>query len=467
MDMDNLKNIGLLGMTFVILGTGAGVAASKHGIYIKDYIPGTEQITARIDFFQEQAAATLASFEMPTFAQWQMPEINLPEIGMPKIAMPEIKAPALPDWPEITWHHKIGNYAGSVYQDTLGGLNRMGASIAGGYNAAIEYAENLSVSLQNTKTTISALNTIEPQAGVAEEFNAPPDSMNLHFAGLEDDKPALFQDGIQRTTADNAARNAEDTSSDAPKYPAEEKSIEAEGVLVPQRSTIISSSRDGKIAQINVDDGDIFRKDDVLIEYECADIKAEFDAAQAEQDFSNKRTLRNEKLFRLDIISDIEHLGIKTEDLKAQAQARIVESRMEQCKIRAAYDGRVTKRLANEHEYTRSDRVLMEVGSLEDLEIEFLLPSKWLRWVNIGAPLTVTISETGDTYKATIKRIHGEVDPVSQSIQLGAALDAYTAPLLPGMSGTISLSMDALREAGIKGFLETPRLSDASNPPAE
>ena len=177
--------------------------------------------------------------------------------------------------------------------------------------------------------------------------------------------------------------------------------------------------------------------------------------------------MRHQKLLNLDIISDIDHLGIKTEDIKAAGQAKIIESRMEQCYIRAAYDGRVTNRLANPHEYTRSDRVLMEVASLDDLEIEFLLPSRWLRWVNVGAPLTLNIEETGETYSAVIERIHGEVDPVSQSIQISAKLDTYESPLLPGMSGNVHLDITAIRNAGIKGFLEEPRYSSADTPSAK
>ena len=216
---------------------------------------------------------------------------------------------------------------------------------------------------------------------------------------------------------------------------------------------------DGKIAKIYFDNGDMFEKDDILIEYECKDLKAELNSAKAEQLYNEKRTLRNEKLLNLDIISDIEQLGFKTEEIKAEAQAQIIKSRMEQCYIRAAYDGRVTNRLANEHEYTRSDRVLMEVASLDDLEIEFLVPSKWLRWLNIGAPLSIEINETQEIYTAEIMRIYGEIDPVSQSIQMTAKLDNYQDPLLPGMSGRVSIDLQEVRNAGIYGFLEKPRYS--------
>lgn len=247
------------------------------------------------------------------------------------------------------------------------------------------------------------------------------------------------------------------------KYDIEDEILNVEGVLVPQSSTVISSSRDGKIAKINFENGDMFQKGDILIEYVCEDFEAEMEAAKAKKSLTEKRMMRNEKLLKLDIISDIEHLGFKAEDIKASAQARIVEQRMEQCYIRAAYDGRVTNKLANEHEFTRTDRVLMEVASLDDLEVEFLVPSRWLRWVNVDAPIALQVNETDEAYDATIKRIYGEIDPVSQSIQMTAKLDEYSSPLLPGMSGTITIDVARIRDAGVYGFLEQPRYSSKSD----
>jgi hypothetical protein len=74
--------------------------------------------------------------------------------------------------------------------------------------------------------------------------------------------------------------------------------------------------------------------------------------------------------------------------------------------------------------------------------------------VDVGAPITIQINETNKTYNATIKHIYGEVDPVSQSVQVTAQLESYADPLLPGMSGTSTIDLNAIRDAGIYGFLE-------------
>lgn len=240
----------------------------------------------------------------------------------------------------------------------------------------------------------------------------------------------------------------------APLWEPEQPELNVEAVLVPRQITVISSAQDGRIAKIPFNHGDRFKKGDVLVAYDCSNIRAEADIAKVEKIYTGKRMQGTDQLFKLDIISDMDRAGALIEDQKATIKDKLYQARLQDCDIRAEFDGRVTNRLANPGEYTRTDRVLMEVASNETLQVEFLVPSKWLRWVNIGAPISITVSETEKKYTAKITRIHGEVDPVSQSIQMVAALDSYDDPLLPGMSGKAIINVNDIRNAGVQGYLE-------------
>ncbi len=230
--------------------------------------------------------------------------------------------------------------------------------------------------------------------------------------------------------------------------------LDVEAVLVPREKTVVSSSRDGKLKAIYFENGDRFKKGDVLLEYHCDDLRAEWDAVHSEKRFARQKQLTTSRLFDLELASHLEKLQSSVENKQSTAKQRAMESRLKDCVIKADYNGRVVKKMANASEYTRTDRVLMEVVSEGALDMEFLLPSIWLRWVNVGAPLNLALTETGRDYTAVVTRIYGEVDPVSQSIQVRAQLDNYDEPLLPGMSGQAQVHIGKIREAGISGFLE-------------
>jgi membrane fusion protein (multidrug efflux system) len=238
-------------------------------------------------------------------------------------------------------------------------------------------------------------------------------------------------------------------------FETDQMKLDVEAVLVPREKTVISSSRDGKLKSIYFKNGDRFKKGDVLLEYHCDDLRAEWDAVHSEKRFARQKQLTTSRLFDLELASHLEKLQSSVENKQSTAKQRTMESRLKDCVIKADYDGRVVKKMANASEYTRTDRVLMEVASEGALDMEFLLPSVWLRWINIGAPLNLILTETGRNYTAVVTRIYGEVDPVSQSIQIRAQLDGYDEPLLPGMSGKAQVHIDKIREAGISGFLET------------
>lgn len=241
-------------------------------------------------------------------------------------------------------------------------------------------------------------------------------------------------------------------------FPLESAVLDTETVLVPKNSVIVSSSLNERIEKIPFHSGDTFQKGDVLIEYACDTFKAEQRMANADRTLADKQAMSSYKLFNLKLISQTELQTNINQQKKAEAQQDIIQSKLEACYIRAKFDGRVTNRIANPGEYTRTDRVLLEIASTETLNAEMLIPSRWLRWIDVGAPVQIQVEETMKSYSATIIRVHGEVDPVTQSIQVTASLESYKDRLLPGMSGKASFNVEAIRSAGIEGYLEKPSL---------
>jgi hypothetical protein len=77
------------------------------------------------------------------------------------------------------------------------------------------------------------------------------------------------------------------------------------------------------------------------------------------------------------------------------------------------------------------------------LELEFIVPSRWLAWLKPGYAFQVRIDETGKTYPAKVQRIGARVDPVSQSVKLSAAISGSFPELIAGMSGKVELQPPA------------------------
>ncbi len=84
------------------------------------------------------------------------------------------------------------------------------------------------------------------------------------------------------------------------------------------------------------------------------------------------------------------------------------------------------------------------LAEAEALEIEMIVPSRWLSWLKPGDDFKVQIEENGKTYPARVVRLGGRVDPVSQSIKVIGEIAQGAPELMAGMSGQVMMNPPAL-----------------------
>ena len=210
------------------------------------------------------------------------------------------------------------------------------------------------------------------------------------------------------------------------------------GLIKPVKKAILSSEISARIKQLPYKDGASFKKGSVLINFDCSLYSAELDAAKAEYLARSKRLENNKQLLNLNAISKIEVDISEAEVLKAKADQEIAQVKVNQCTIRAPYNGRVMENLVNEYESVAKDQQLFSILNTEDLEIELIVPSMWLSWLKSGSKFKIAIDETGTTYNAVVSEIGAGVDPVSQTIRIIGQFGSKTDSVLPGMSGEVT-----------------------------
>jgi len=96
---------------------------------------------------------------------------------------------------------------------------------------------------------------------------------------------------------------------------------------------------------------------------------------------------------------------------------------------------RAQSTLALKHKNTTELFSLGAAGELEvALELSIIVPSKWMRWIDIGQRFNFAVDETGESFTAKIIRRGAAVDPVSQTIDI-TAKPLGDIKALTGMSG--------------------------------
>lgn len=213
--------------------------------------------------------------------------------------------------------------------------------------------------------------------------------------------------------------------------------------LAPRRYTTVAAEIGAKITRLPIVEGSAFRQGQVLVQFDCSLQQAQLARAQAALMAADTNWRGNQKLAELNSVGTVELEMSKAETLKAQAEVAANRALLGKCQVAAPYAGRVAEQKVREQQYVQPGQALLEILDDSTLELEFIVPSRWLVWLRNGSTFQVSIDETGKTYPAKVQRIGARVDPVTQSIKLNAVIDGRFAELMAGMSGKVLIAPPA------------------------
>ena len=92
-----------------------------------------------------------------------------------------------------------------------------------------------------------------------------------------------------------------------------------------------------------------------------------------------------------------------------------------------------------EHQFAQVGKEVLEIIDDQNLEIAFLVPSKWIMWLKTDYKFMFKVNETGKEYAARVIQRGAKVDAVSRSIVMIGETIKRHPELVPGMSGFVRI----------------------------
>ena len=211
---------------------------------------------------------------------------------------------------------------------------------------------------------------------------------------------------------------------------------EIRGIIAAVNEATYTTDLGAPASKVTYREGDSFNKGDVLIAFDCRRQNALLHSLKASQKEMEVRLEGNIYLERRGAAGrrDLEVSRARAD--KAAHDAKALEVRLERCVIKAPFDGRIRALVIHEHETPVSGKPILDIIGTHDMELQLIVPSLWLVWLEEGTRFTFKVDETGREYEARVRRIGASVDPVSQTINLTGKFIAPVPKVRPGMSGT-------------------------------
>lgn len=210
--------------------------------------------------------------------------------------------------------------------------------------------------------------------------------------------------------------------------------------LTPRDYTTLAAEIGAKVEKIAVRDGDRFKKGAVLIAFDCSIQRAQWAEAKAALTAAERTVAVNTRLLELQTIGKLENDVALAERDKARAKVEASSAVLGKCSVTAPFDGRVVEQQVRAQQFVQAGQALLDILDDSVLELELVVPSKWLVWLKPGHAFQVVIDETGRTYPVKLTRVGARIDPVSQSVKVTGAIGGFFPELSAGMSGKVLLA---------------------------
>lgn len=208
------------------------------------------------------------------------------------------------------------------------------------------------------------------------------------------------------------------------------------GIVKARAEATVAVDFTARVIKVPFKEGERFNKGDLLAAFDCTRYSAEVAAARASLSAGELQVSNNKRLQKHGAIASHEVDISVAQAAKARAEMQALVARNGQCDIRAPFPGRIAERMVNPYESPPASQPLFHIVDDSSLELEVIVPSKWLVWIEVGATFSFAVDETGETAAAKITRLGAAVDPVSQTIKVYGVLAGASKSVLPGMSGT-------------------------------
>jgi membrane fusion protein (multidrug efflux system) len=239
-----------------------------------------------------------------------------------------------------------------------------------------------------------------------------------------------------------------------------EERIESSGELIAKQRADVAAQVEGEVTEMLVEEGEGVDEGAVLLEIdperrhlELDRTRARVGEAQAAVSEQEREVKRMRALARQGVASETQldqaETALQTARSRlaaANAELGVAERALRDASVRARFSGLIARRYVDRGEFVQQGQSLIDLVTLDPVEVEFHLPEVDAARVAPGMPIEVTVSTYPDeVFDAVVSVVSPTIDPRTRTLRVRAELANPDGRLRPGFFARANLGV-ALRE---------------------
>jgi membrane fusion protein (multidrug efflux system) len=237
-----------------------------------------------------------------------------------------------------------------------------------------------------------------------------------------------------------------------------EERIEASGEIEARYHSFVAAEVSGQVTQIVRDEGESIASHTPVLEIDPQRRELELAAARARTAQSEagavearRQTERIRLLHRRNAVSksqldeaETALLVAKADAAAQRAQLGVAEQALDDATVCAPFDGVVGRRLVSEGDFVQVGTRLVEIVSLDPIQVVFHLAEIDSGRVAVGQRVNVTVAPfPEEVFVASVDVVYPTIDPESRTLRVKATLENPGGRLRPGLFARADLGIRA------------------------
>ncbi|MHC4873846.1 MAG: efflux RND transporter periplasmic adaptor subunit [Planctomycetota bacterium] len=208
-------------------------------------------------------------------------------------------------------------------------------------------------------------------------------------------------------------------------------------LLQPRRKAVLSAEVSVRLTKIHKEMGESFKKDDILLECDATVFEARKKKAKADLETAAAALAAATRLYKSKSRSLLELMKAKNDEAVARSNLAVAEHELNSCTVKAPYDGRVVKVMADEHELLQRGEELISLVDDRVLRARFLVPANFFQSLKKKFRVLIKIPGVERDISGTITHISASIDSASNTFEVYAEVDNRESILRGGMIGAL------------------------------
>ena len=214
------------------------------------------------------------------------------------------------------------------------------------------------------------------------------------------------------------------------------------GNVEPSKDVIINSSAVGTLVELNARKGQQVKKGDILGIVDSEQVRSAYDITKSNLLLAQDGYERAQQTFASGSITEQKFMEIKSQLTKAQASERIAKKGLDNCTIKAPFDGVINKVFAENGIEVSIASPIVRILNIDHVEIHFPVPENEISSIYVGQKVCVEIPALKRTTEGSIVVKGHTASPLSHTYDCIAHID-NTNGLLPGMVCTVNVEAES------------------------